>query len=150
MLQLEVKAGTAFGGHRGITRWRHQSSVPYPYIWGGAAMELFRAEKIAGLAGTLECRPQLIPRSAGAVVWERFRRRHLRAADPWDETVFRSRRNHPETKGWVSSSPASRGWPKCNFSSNWFGTSHAAITSPQWVSGTSSNDGGNCRYSHAN
>ena len=21
----------------------------------------------------------------------------------WDETVFRSRRNHPETKGWVSS-----------------------------------------------
>ena len=47
MLRLEVKVGTAGGGHRWITRRRHQSSVSYPHTWGGAAMELFRAEKIA-------------------------------------------------------------------------------------------------------
>jgi hypothetical protein len=34
MLPLEVKAGTAGGGHRWITRRRHQSSVSYPDTWG--------------------------------------------------------------------------------------------------------------------
>jgi len=120
MPRLEVKAGTAGGGHRGMDAAPvHGMSAPtYPP---------------PGWRRCLRTIPKASPSSSR----------------PVDETVFRSRRNHPETKGWVSSSPSSRGWPKCSFCSNWFGTSHAAITSPQWVSGRSSNDGGNSRYSHA-